>query len=118
VREPRAERARAAVLAAFALLALTLVAWYASALSPAAATVAVLLTVVPLAAPLPGLVARRRRSYRWAPLTLAPAMTWALTELVANPAVRPFALAAGLLGFGALAAVVAWLRTAQSAQRG
>ena len=112
----RAERARSAVLATWGLLALALLAWHASLLPRTAAVVAVLLTVAPLAAPLPGLLARRQRSYRWAPLTLAPAMTWSLTELVANPAARPYALAAGLLAFAALAAIVAWLR-AGSASR-
>jgi uncharacterized membrane protein len=112
----RAERARAAVLAMWVLLALTLLTWHAALLPRAAAVVAALLTVAPLALPLPGLLARRRRSYRWAPLTLAPAMTWSLTEMVANPSARPYALSAGLLAFAALAAVVAWLRTATQAQ--
>lgn len=106
----RAERARVAVLSAWGLLALSLLAWYAAMLPRAAAILAAVLTVAPLAAPLPGLLARRRRSYRWAPLTLVPAMTWSLTELVANPDARPYALSAGLLAFAALAAIVAWLR--------
>lgn len=104
--------ARGAVLAAWGLLGLVLSAWHWILLPPAAAAVATLLTVAPLATPLPGLAARRRRTYRWAPLTLAPAMTWSLTELVANPAARPFALVAGCLAFAALAATVAWLRSA------
>ncbi len=114
---PRAERVRAAVLAAWGLLALTLLAWSAAVLPRTGAIVAALLTVAPLAAPLPGLIARRRRSYRWAPLTLAPAMTWSVTETVANPAARPYALTAGLLAFAALAAIVAWLRAGSDAQR-
>jgi uncharacterized membrane protein len=116
VSDARAERARGAVLVAWGLLALTLLGWYAVMLPPGTALVAALLTVAPLAAPLPGLVARRRRSYRWAPLTLAPAMIWALTELVANAAARPFALVAGLSAFAGLAAIVAWLRTAPAGQ--
>ena len=108
----RAERARLAVLAIWALLAATLLAWYLGTLPRAAAVVAIVLTVAPLAAPLPGIVARRTRSYRWAPLTLAPAMIWALTEMVANAEARPFAIAAGALAFAGLAAVVAWLRAA------
>jgi uncharacterized membrane protein len=116
VNHARADGVRVAVLAAWGLLALTLLAWYAAMLPRTAAIVAAVLTVAPLAAPLPGLLARRRRSYRWAPLTLVPAMTWSLTELVANPAERPYALAAGLLAFAALAAIVAWLRAASDAQ--
>lgn len=112
----RAGRVRALVLACWALLALTLSAWYASLLAPAAAALAGLLTIAPLALPLPGLLARRRRTYRWSPFTLAPALGWSLTELVANPAARPFAIAAGCLAFLGLAAVVAWLRVSPPAQ--
>lgn len=112
----RAGRARVAVLAAWGLLALTLLVWFAATLPRAAAVAAVVLAVAPLAAPLPGLLAQRRRTYRWAPLTLAPAMTWSLTEMVANPAARPFAVAAGVFAFAALAAIVAWLRAGSDAQ--
>ena len=52
----RAERARLAVLAIWALLAATLLAWYLGTLPRAAAVVAIVLTVAPLAAPLPGIV--------------------------------------------------------------
>ncbi len=112
----RAALARMATLAAFGLLALVLLAWHWTQLSTAAAVVATLGTVAPLLLPAPGLVAGRRRTYRWAPLTLAPALTWALMELVANAPSRPFALAAGGLAFAALAAAVAWLRAAPPAQ--
>lgn len=108
----RAGRARRAVLAVWALLAVTLLWWYLDTLPSAAAVWATVLTVVPLALPLRGLLAGEVRSYRWAPLTLAPALTWALTETVANAAARPYAVTAGLLAFAGLVAVVAWLRAA------
>jgi cyanate permease len=44
-------------------------------------------------------------------LTLAPALAWSLTEILANPPARRFAVAASLLAFLSLAAVVAALRS-------
>jgi len=70
----------------------------------------VLLTAGPLLAPWRGLWAGRRRAYRWAPLTLAPSLTYALTELVANPLARGLAGFTALLAILCLAAIVAALR--------
>jgi uncharacterized membrane protein len=107
----RAPRARGAVLLLWSLLITALCAWPLSR-SFSAGTIAILLfTVVPLLLPLPGLWQGRRRTYRWAALTLAPAMTWSLTEVVANPAARRPAACAALLAFCSLAALVAALRT-------
>jgi hypothetical protein len=44
-------------------------------------------------------------------LTLAPALAWSLTEILANPPARGFAVSASLLAFVSLAAVVAALRS-------
>lgn len=107
----RGERARATVLCLFGGMIVTLTAWHGLSLSGPARVFALLATVVPLALPLPGLVRARRNTYRWATLTLVPAMIWALTELIANPAVRAVAAVVGLAGFLALAALVAALRT-------
>lgn len=103
-------RARTAVLAAWLLLAATLVAWQWQRLAPAAALVALLFTAGPLLLPLPGLLRGDARTCRWASLTLAPALAWSLTEIVASPASRGFATAAALLAVLALAALVAALR--------
>lgn len=107
----RAERSRAILLVTWGLLAALLIAWFATTLSPPAALTAGLLTIVPLLLPLAGLLRRHRRTYRWAPITLAPALAWSLMELIASPGARAAAVAAALLVFIALAAIVAWLRT-------
>lgn len=107
---PPARRARGVVLSLWLMLSLTLVAWHLQGLGAAAAAVAVLFTVGPLLLPLPGLLQGDPRTYRWATLTLAPALAWSLTELVANPAARWPATAVALLSVLSLAALVAALR--------
>ena len=67
-------------------------------------TVALLL---PVAAPLPGLVRGQRRTYAWATLCVAPYFIYGLTEVVANPAVRA---AAGAILFASLAWFVMLVR--------
>jgi len=108
---PRFPRARRAALLGWTGLLLALATWHleAHAGGPAVALLAV--TALPLLPPLPGLWRGQRRTYRWAPLTLAPALAWSLTEIVANPASRGPAVLVGLLCIFALAAVVAALRT-------
>ncbi len=106
----RARRARAAVLLLWLSLSVALVAWQVQRLGVTAAAVAVLFTTGPLLLPLPGLLQGDPRTYRWAALTLAPALAWSLTELVANPAVRWPAATAALLAVLSLAALVAALR--------
>jgi uncharacterized membrane protein len=99
-------RARAAVVGLWLGLVAVLLLW-----SSASGLGLAIVTAGPLLLPLPGLVAARRRTYRWAPLTLAPALAWSLTELVANQAARGIAVLAALLAFLALAGVVAALRS-------
>jgi uncharacterized membrane protein len=67
-------------------------------------TVALLLPVV---APLPGLVRGQRRTYAWATLCVAPYFIYGVTEVVANPVVR--AAAGGIL-FASLAWFVMLVR--------
>ena len=107
----RFARARSAALLLWCLLPLALLAWQVTPPATMGSYAVVLATVLPMAMPLPGMLRTRRRSFRWAPLTLAPAMAWSLTELVANPAARFPAGLCALLAFLALAAVVAALRT-------
>jgi uncharacterized membrane protein len=64
-------------------------------------TVALLL---PVAAPLPGLIRGARRTYAWATLCVAPYFIYGVTEVIANPAVRG---AAGAILFASLAWFVA-----------
>jgi uncharacterized membrane protein len=108
---PPFERARRAVMVLWIALGATLSAWSLADGTTASGVTLALLTVGPLLAPLRGLWAGRRRTYRWAPLTLAPSLTLALTELVANPTARGLAGVAALLAFLCLAAIVAALRS-------
>lgn len=104
-------RARGLTLLVWAGLLVLLLAWHAAPGRAGLGSVVLALVALPLLAPLPGLWRGRRRSYRWAPLTLAPALAWSLTEILANPAARGFATGAALLSFLSLAAVVASLRS-------
>lgn len=112
----RAAAARRVVLGSWVLLALLMIAWHASRLTPAAAVIAILITAVPLALPLRGLSKGVRRTYRWAPLLLAPYMAYGLMEWIANPGARPFALATLVTTFVAFASIVAWLRASGPGQ--
>ena len=70
------------------------------------------LAFLPLLAPLPGMARGTRRTLRWAPLTLAPPLAIALTEILVNPAARTRASVSLALILAAFAAVIAALRRA------
>lgn len=70
------------------------------------------LAFLPLLAPLPGMARGTRRTLRWAPLTLAPPLALALTEILVNPAARTRASVSLALILAAFAAVIATLRRA------
>lgn len=105
------QRARVAVICLWLGLGAVLCGWLLAGGVAARTAVLALFAVGPLLAPLHGLWAGRRRTYRWAPLALAPGLAWSLTELVANPAARPLAGFSALLAFLCLAAIVAALRS-------
>jgi uncharacterized membrane protein len=104
-------RARLAVLVLWLALAIVLLGWSLAGRDAMGGITLAVLTVGPLLLPVAGLALSQRRTYRWAPLTLAPGLAWSLTELVANPGARGLAALSALLSFLALAAVVAALRT-------
>lgn len=67
---------------------------------------------LPLLLPLPGLALGTRRTQSWAPLSLAPVLALALTEVLVNPAARVrVAVTLGLV-LAAFAAILAALRAA------
>jgi uncharacterized membrane protein len=68
--------------------------------------------VLPLLAPLRGLVQGRRYTYAWSTLFAIPYLVFALTELLVNPAARWVAGLSLLLVFGWFCAMVAFLRSA------
>jgi uncharacterized membrane protein len=66
--------------------------------------------VAPLAIAVPGLIARNRRTFAWATLCVTPHFIYALTEIVANPAIRDLAASILVLSLGLAVALVAYLR--------
>jgi uncharacterized membrane protein len=114
-----ADRARtAALLMLGALAAVALTATLREAASPVSLGLLALFLLVPLLLPLPGLLQGRRRTYAWCTLCLTPHLVYALTEVVANPAVRPLALAMIALVFALTVALVAYLRLTRKGDRG
>jgi uncharacterized membrane protein len=106
-----ADLARWLSLALLALLAaVSLLAAHFGERSPLSFWLLVLFLIGPLALALPGLVARRRRTYAWATFCVTPHVTYSLTEIVANPAIRPLAAAIFVIGLGLVIALVAYLR--------
>jgi uncharacterized membrane protein len=96
------------------LLVASIAAWpFATAgIGPASTAIALL----PLLLPLPGLIRRRRRTLQWAPLTLAPALAVALTEILVNAPARVPATLSLALSFAAFAGVIAALRVSPRAR--
>ena len=106
----RLEWARYAALAAAATVAACVVAAsLRSAPWPANLgwTIALLL---PVAAPIPGLLRGTRRTYAWATLCVAPYFVYGVTEVIANPAVRGAAAAILLASLAWFVALVGYLR--------
>ena len=68
------------------------------------------LAVLPLAAPLNGLIRGRRYTYAWATLFAIPYLVFALTELLVNPAARWAASLSLLLVFSWFCTMVLFLR--------
>ena len=114
---PSAERARAATIGL--LLALIGVAFVATVRESASGVSLALLgafLLLPLVLPLRGIVRRHRRAYAWASLCLTPHFIYGLTEIVANPAMRPIAAAMLLLSLALMVALVAYLRLTRPTQ--
>jgi len=59
---------------------------------------------------LPGMLARNRRTFAWATLCVTPHFIYALTEIVANPAIRVLAASILMLSLALVVALVAYLR--------
>lgn len=113
-----ARRTRLAALACSALLG-ACVAWAAlrAASWPINAALAIVL-LLPLLAPLPGLVRGRRRTYAWATLSVTPYFIFGTVEVIATPADRA---ASGSILFAALAlfiALIAHLRATRAPAAG
>ena len=105
----RGRLARRVALGLWLALLLSIVAWMRMESAPGPGPF--LVSLLPLCAPLPGLVRGSRNTLRWASLTLAPVLAVALTEFLVNPAFRPAAGITLALLPVAFAALVAALRT-------
>ena len=108
-----AERARAAgrvAAAVWLLLMLSVLCWPLGASAVGWATSAI--AFLPLLLPLPGLARGTRRTQSWAPLTLAPVLALALTEVLVNAAARMRVALTLALVLAAFAALLAALRAA------
>jgi uncharacterized membrane protein len=73
-----------------------------------------LLAVIPLLAPLNGLVRGRRYTYAWATLFAVPYLMFAITELLANPQARWAAGLSTLLIFAWFCVMVLFLRVSRA----
>ena len=98
-------------LGAWLLMIASIVAWPFTAAGIGIITTAIAL--LPLLLPLPGLVRARRRTLQWSPLTLAPALALALTEILVNAPARIAVTSTLVLIFAAFAIIVAALRVIQ-----
>ena len=94
----------------FALAGTSLLAAFFGGRSPVSFWLLVLLLVAPLVATLPGLLRSNRRTFAWATLCVTPHFVYALTEAVANPAIRLLAAAMLGLSLGLVVTLVAYLR--------
>jgi uncharacterized membrane protein len=72
-----------------------------------------LVAVLPLLAPLNGLVRGRRHTYAWATLFAIPYLAFALTELLANPRARWVAAMTLLLVFAWFCTMILYLRASR-----
>jgi uncharacterized membrane protein len=73
-----------------------------------------ILAVLPLLAPLNGLVRGRRYTYAWATLFAIPYLAFAVTELLANPAARWVAALTMLLVFAWFCTMILFLRASRA----
>lgn len=90
------------------LLVASIAAWPFAAAGIGPATTAIAL--LPLFLPLPGLIHGRRRTLQWSPLTMAPALALALTEILVNAPARMAAILTLALILAAFAIIIAALR--------
>jgi uncharacterized membrane protein len=73
-----------------------------------------ILAVLPLLAPLNGLLRGRRQTYAWATLFAIPYLAFAITELLVNPAARWVAAISLLLVFAWFCTMILFLRVSRA----
>jgi uncharacterized membrane protein len=102
-------RTRALTIGLWAAVTLSLLAWIFVGYSWLICAAAVL----PMLAPLNGLIRGRRYTYAWATLFAIPYLVFALTELLVNPAARWVAAMSLLLVFGWFCSMILFLRASR-----
>jgi uncharacterized membrane protein len=102
--------ARALTIWLWLALALSLLAWMLVGYSWPIC----ILAVLPLLAPLNGLIRGRRHTYAWATLFAIPYLAFAMTELLVNPAARWVAATSLLLVFGWFCTMILFLRASRA----
>jgi uncharacterized membrane protein len=94
----------------WAAIALSFCAWAWAGYS----WVLCVLAVVPLLAPLNGLLRGRRYTYSWATLFAIPYLAFAITELLVNPAARWVASFSLVLVFAWFCTMILYLRASRA----
>ncbi|MEP6547311.1 MAG: DUF2069 domain-containing protein [Gammaproteobacteria bacterium] len=102
--------ARSLTIWLWAALALSLLSWIAVGYPWPICVLAVL----PLLAPLHGLIRGRRHTYAWATLFAVPYLAFALTELLVNPAARWVAAMSLLFVFTWFCTMILFLRVSRA----
>jgi uncharacterized membrane protein len=101
--------ARSLTVGLWLAVALSLLGWMAAGYP----RLICILAVLPLLAPLNGLIRGRRHTYAWATLFAIPYLVFALTELLVNPAARWVAAASLLLVFAWFCTMILFLRVSR-----
>jgi uncharacterized membrane protein len=101
--------ARSFTIGLWIAVALSLLAWMTAGYP----RLICVLAVVPMLAPLNGLLRGRRHTYAWATLFAIPYLVFALTELLVNPAARWVAAASLLLVFAWFCTMIFFLRVSR-----
>jgi uncharacterized membrane protein len=102
--------ARVLTIWLWAAVSLSLLAWTLVGYSWLLCVIAVL----PLLAPLHGLVRGKRHTYAWATLFAIPYLAFAVTELLANPRARWVAAMSLLLVFAWFCTMILFLRASRT----
>jgi uncharacterized membrane protein len=102
------------VIAVWALLIASVAAW--PFVADGIALITAVIASLPMLLPLPGLIQWRRRTLQWAPLTMAPGLAFAVTEIIVNAPARVAATLTLALILAAFAVIVAALRAAAAAR--
>lgn len=102
--------ARSLTIGLWTAVALSLLAWMTAGYP----RLICVLAVLPMLAPLNGLLRGRRHTYAWATLFAIPYLVFALTELLVNPAARWVAAASLLLVFAWFCTMIFFLRVSRA----